>query len=216
MTSHLPRHRRWPGVALAVAAPLLLVTGCGDTEGSPSQQDDEGEVVDDDGEIVGGPDSPVVTVNEDVEVVGIELAYPEDGLYEEGEEAPLYAALTNTGTEPVTLVDVTGPDFEEAVSEGGSAEGSDALEIVVEQNANTYIGAEGSPSIVLVGLETELRSSQSIPVTFVFEDAGEVTVEVPVSADDSDPFEQFSFPDPDEDVDDDFNIFEPGADPTGD
>ncbi|MCZ2815279.1 copper chaperone PCu(A)C [Modestobacter sp. VKM Ac-2984] len=200
MTSHLPRHRRWPGVALAVAAPLLLVTGCGDTEDSPSLQDDEGEVIDNDGaDIVGGPDSPVVPVNEDVELVGVEIAYPVDGLYEVGEEAPLYAAVTNTGTEPVTLVDVTGPEFEEAVSLGGSGELLDAIEIVVPPNDNTYIGAEGSPSIVLVGLETELRSSQSIPVTFVFEEAGEVTVEVPVSADDSDPFEGFSFPDPAED-----------------
>ncbi|MCZ2822834.1 MULTISPECIES: copper chaperone PCu(A)C [unclassified Modestobacter] len=215
MTSHLPRHRRWPGVALAVAAPLLLVTGCGDTEDSPSLQDDEGEVVDDQGgEIVGGPDSPVVTVTADVELVGIELAYPVDGLYEVGEEVPLYAALTNTGTEPVTLVDVTGPDFEEAISTGGSAEESDALEIVVAQNDNTYIGAEGSPSIVLVGLQTELRSSQSIPVTFVFEEAGEVTVEVPVSADDSDPFEGFSFPDPDEDPTDDTGFPDPVEDTT--
>lgn len=200
MISHLPRHRRWPGIALAAATPLLLLTGCGETEDSPSLDDDEGEVVTDDGgEIVGGPDAPSVDVNTDVEVVGVELAYPVDGLYEVGAEVPLYAALTNIGTEPVTLVDVTGPDFEEAVSLDGSAEPSDAVEITVAQNDNTYIGAEGSPSIVLVGLETELRSSQSIPVTFVFEEAGEITVEVPVSADDSDPFERFSFPDPAED-----------------
>lgn len=189
MTSLLPRHRRWPGLALAAGAPLLLVTGCGG----------------DDEEIVGGPDNPVVSVNTDVEVVGIQLAYPVDGLYEEGAEVPLYAALTNTGTEPVTLVDVTGPDFEEAVSAGGSAEAGDALEIVVAPNDNTYIGAEGAPAITLVGLGTELRSSQSIPVTFVFEDAGEVTAEATVSAIDGDPTLDFSFPDPDEDpTDDDF------------
>jgi copper(I)-binding protein len=198
---HLPRHRRWPGVALAAAAPLLLVTGCG-TEESPSLNDDEGEVLDRDGEIVAGPQAPVVTVSEDVEVVGIELAYPLDGVYEVGEEAPLYAALTNISTEPVTLVDVVGPDFEEAISLGGSAEPLDAVEITVPPNDNTYIGAEGSPSIVLVGLETELRSSQSIPVTLVFEEIGEITVEVPVSAEDSDPFERFSFPDPAEDPSD--------------
>ena len=34
--------------------------------------------------------------------------------------------------------------------------------------------------MVLTGLDTTLRSSQSIPVTFVFEEAGEVTLEAPV------------------------------------
>lgn len=196
MTSHPSSHRRRTGLAGLATAPLLLV-GCGD-----------------DPEIVGGPSNPVVTVNEDVEVIGIQLAYPVDGQYEVGEDVPLYVALTNTGTEPVTLVDVTGPDFTDAVSSDGSADEGDALEIVVAQNDNTYIGAEGQPSITLVGLETELRSSQAIPVTFVFEDAGEVTAEAVVSAEDGDPTADFSFPDPDEDPTDDEGFSEPAEDPT--
>src|SRR3712207_8793727 len=45
-----------------------------------------------------------------------------------------------------------------------------------------YVGAEGPPDVTLPDLGRELRSSQSIPVTFTFGEAGEVTVDVPVSA----------------------------------
>lgn len=66
-------------------------------------------------------------------------------------------------------------------------------------NDNVYVGAEGAPAVVLEDLSTSLRSSQSIPVTFVFEDAGEVTVDAVVAAEGPTPAAPFDFPDPAED-----------------
>jgi copper(I)-binding protein len=67
------------------------------------------------------------------------------------------------------------------------------------------VGAEGPPSITLLDLGRELRSAQSVPVTFTFAEAGAVTIDVPVSAEGQDPTPPFDFPDDD-----------PDQDPTGD
>jgi copper(I)-binding protein len=155
-------NRRLTAVAFAALLPL---TACGD---------DNAE-----GEIVGGAAAPDQVVTEDVEVVGVELEYPEDGLWEEGESVPLYAAITNTGTTSVRLVDVRGEGFGDAeLIDLGGDEGA----IEIAQNDNAYLEPDGAPSIRLLGLEESLRSSQSIDVTFVFEDAGEVTVEAAVES----------------------------------
>ena len=42
-------------------------------------------------------------------------------------------------------------------------------------------GPEG-PVVVLAGIDETLRSAESLPLTFTFERAGEVTVDAPVSA----------------------------------
>jgi copper(I)-binding protein len=65
----------------------------------------------------------------------------------------------------------------------------------VPENDNVYVGAGGPPSVLLEDLSRSLRSSQSIPVTFVFEEAGQVTVEAMVAAAGQEPFT-----DPAEDV----------------
>jgi copper(I)-binding protein len=134
---------------------------------------------DDEGPIVGGAAAPDETVTEDLEVNSLQLAFPEDGLHEEGDDVTLYAALTNTGTTAYRLVDVVGPDFADAslVALDGS-EGA----IEVPENDNAYLQPEGPPSVILQDLETSLRSSQSIEVTFVFEGAGEITMEAAVAA----------------------------------
>ena len=62
-----------------------------------------------------------------------------------------------------------------------------------------HVGAAGAPSVVLQHLQTELRASESIPVTFVFEQAGEVTVEAVVAASGQDPVAPFHFEDPADD-----------------
>ncbi|MGY2128351.1 hypothetical protein [Blastococcus sp. SYSU DS0617] len=168
-----PASRGWAATAALLTA--VALTACGE---------------DDEGEIVGGAPAPDEVVTEDLKISSLELEYPEDGLYEEGEDVPLYAALTNTASVDYRLVDVVGPDFADArlVPLDGSA-GS----IEIPEDDNAYLQPEGPPSVVLEDLGTSLRSSQSIEVTFVFEDAegdlGEVTMEAPVasSQEDDDP-----------------------------
>jgi copper(I)-binding protein len=55
--------------------------------------------------------------------------------------------------------------------------------------------------VTLLDLDRSLRSSQSIPVTFTFADAGEVTIDVPVSAEGQNPLPPYDFPNDDPDQD---------------
>jgi hypothetical protein len=170
------------GLAAAALVAVLPVTACG--QGTPS------------GEVPGGAVGPDEQVSERIEVLQVQLEYPLDGVYEVGEDARLFLAVANDGEGADALVDVTGPDFAEAELTSGGKTGP----IPVPELDNVYIGAEGAPSVVLEDLSTALRSSQSIPVTLVFDDAGEVTVEAVVAAEGQTPAPPFDFPDPAEDV----------------
>jgi hypothetical protein len=176
-----------PAKARASAAVLvagLCLTACG--EDAPL--DVPGE------EVRGGAVGPDVDVTDDLGLRQVQLAWPTDGSYTEGENAELYLALTNTGRRPATLIDVRGPDFGDATLSVDGRAGS----ISVAEDDNVYVGAEGAPSIVLEDLERSLRSSQSIPVTFVFEDAEPVTVDAMVAEEGQDRA-PFDFADPAED-----------------
>jgi copper(I)-binding protein len=165
------------GSAAAALVAVLCLAACG--QDSPS------------GEVPGGAVGPDEAVSADVKVLQVHLEYPADGVYEEGEDATLLVAISNDGTTTDELVDVTGSAFADAELITDRAGGS----IPVPENDNVYVGAEGPPSIVLEDLGRSLRSSQSIPVTFVFEEAGEVTVDAMVAAAGQEPFT-----DPAEDV----------------
>ena len=146
-------------------------------------------------EVEGGAVGPDEMVTEDLSVLQVQLEFPSDGVYEEGEDASLFLGIANTGTVEDDLVDVRGPDFADAEL---VVDGEPGV-IPVPENDNVYVGAEGAPTITLLDLERSLRSSQSIPVTLVFEEAGEVTVDAPVAASGQDPEPTYDFPDPAED-----------------
>ncbi len=170
--------RSW--LAAAAVAAALTTAGCGD----------ETPDVDVSGAI--GPDEQV---SDTIKVLQVQLEYPLDGVYEEGEDARLFLGIANTGTQEDDLLDVRGPDFTDAAL----LVDGEATVIPVAPEDNVYVGAENSPSIVLEDLQRTLRSSQSIPVTFVFEEAGEVTVDAVVSASGQNPLPPFDFTDPAED-----------------
>ncbi len=164
--------RRPALLTLAVVGVLTLgacsdegqdTAACGVEPGAPADQD-----------LICGNAGVNAQVDPDVTIADVELAFPADGAgYAVGDDADLYLAVTNTGPEDATLVEVRAP-------EAGSVVGD--LPIEVPANDNVYIGAEGEPTLSLQDLQTSLRSSQSTEVTFVFQDAGEVTVQVPVAA----------------------------------
>jgi copper(I)-binding protein len=144
-------------------------------------------------EVSGGAVGPDEAVTGDLSVLQVQLEYPLDGVHEEGEDARLFLGIANSGPTDDVLVDVTGPFADAVDGDGGE------FAIPVAANDNVYVGAEGAPTITLTGLEESLRSSQSIPVTFVFEQAGEVTIDAMVAAEGQDPTPPFDFPDPAED-----------------
>ncbi|MGY1634157.1 hypothetical protein ACI784_20830 [Geodermatophilus sp. SYSU D01186] len=168
------------GAAAAAVALTLTVTGCGD----------ETPDVDDSGAV--GPDE---AVEEDIKLLQVQLEYPLDGVYDEGEDARLFVGIANDGGTEDDLLDVRGPDFTDAAI---TVDGEPAP-IRVPPNDNVYVGAEGAPSIVLEDLQTSLRSSESIPVTFVFEEAGEVTLQAVVAAEGQTPSAPVDLEDPAED-----------------
>ena len=177
----------------AFAGATLLLAGC-----SANELEEDAPAEDPGTEVDGGAIGPDTRVDDDVSLLQVQLEYPLDGVYEVGEDARLFMAVSNTGGDPVTLTDISGPDF------GGVAvttEEGTGLPLTVDPQDNLYVGAEGPPEVVLLDLGQELRSSQSIPVTFTFAEAGEVTVEVPVSAEGQEPANPFDFPNDDPDQD---------------
>ena len=185
------------GLVAAFAGASLLLAGC-----SANELEEDAPAEDPGTEVDGGAIGPDTRVNDDLSLLQVQLEYPLDGAYEAGEDARLFMAVSNTGGDPVTLTDISGPDF------GGvevvTAEGQ-GLPLTVDAQDNLYVGAEGPPEVTLLDLGQELRSSQSIPVTFTFAEAGEVTVDVPVSAEGQNPTNPF-----------DFENDDPDQDPTGD
>jgi copper(I)-binding protein len=183
----------FPRIRLVAGAAgvLLALTGCGSSEPDRTLSDDPAEVE-------GGAVGPDVRLNDDVGLQQVQLEYPQDGVYEAGEDARLFMAVTNSGGEPVTLTDIGGPDFGGVRVETADGQG---LPLTVDAEDNLYVGAEGPPDVTLLDLGRELRSSQSIPVTFTFGEAGEVTIDVPVSAEGQNPTPPFDFPDDDPDQD---------------
>ena len=177
----------------AFAGATLLLAGC-----SADELEEDAPAEDPGTEVDGGAIGPDTRVNDDVSLLQVQLEYPLDGVYEVGEDARLFMAVSNTGGDPVMLTDISGPDF------GGVAvttEEGTGLPLTVDPQDNLYVGAEGPPEVMLLDLGQELRSSQSIPVTFTFAEAGEVTIEVPVSAEGQDPTNPFDFPNDDPDQD---------------
>ncbi len=185
---------RWSALAVAACA-VLAVGACGGPEEDAPLEDAGFEVE-------GGAVGPDVRVNDDLGLQRVQLEYPLDGVYEEGENARLFFAISNTGSDPATLVDITGPDFGGVRVETTDGTG---LPLQVDANDNLYVGAEGPPNVTLLDLDRSLRSSQSIPVTFTFAEAGEVTIDVPVSAEEQSPTPPYDFPndDPDQDLTED-------------
>ncbi len=142
--------------------------------------------------------APTSASADDLVLAQVQLEYPLDGVCEEGEDARLFLAISNSAGEPASLVDVSGPDFGGVRVERRDGTG---LPLQVDGNDDLYVGAEGPPDITLLDLERSLRSSQSTPVAFTFAEAGEVTIEVPVSAEGQSPVPPFDFPDGDTDRD---------------
>lgn len=159
--------RRLAAVVLAAALPLAA---CGQDPPVAA----EGTAV------PGGNPAPDTAVTEDLNIAALQIPFPDGGLWPQGTDVPLYAAITNTASTADRLVDVRGPDFADArlVDRNGTAGAID-----VPENNNVYLEPAGPPTITLLNIGRSLRSSQSIQVTFVFERAGEVTMEAPVAAD---------------------------------
>ncbi|TFV49405.1 hypothetical protein [Blastococcus sp. TF02A-35] len=146
------------------------------------------------------------------------LAYPDGGRYEEGDDATLVLAIVNGATEADTLTEITGEGFDEAVIQTAGAAGPStstaptttaspatpsapgtgtatgtvaptttaaptaaaSTELEIPAGSSVFVGQDGAATITLTGLEESLTTGGVIELTLVFENAGEVTLLVPV------------------------------------
>ena len=111
---------------------------------------------------------------------------PTEGFYERGDDAELQLAVVNTSTAADTLTDVSGEGFGSVEFDSGSTSGSsragaasdEGLEIPAE--SAVFVGGEG-PAVTLTDLDDALTPGQYLELTFTFENAGEITLQVTVA-----------------------------------
>ncbi len=122
----------------------------------------------------------------DLVLRAVELPYPTGGVYTAGSDARLLAAVVSSGETTDTLVSIEGDQFDsvDVVDPDAAAEpanNTDSLDLAVPADGILYLGNGTGPSVTLVGLADDLGVGQSINVTFTFEQAGAVTLPVPVA-----------------------------------
>jgi copper(I)-binding protein len=127
----------------------------------------------------------------DIQLRAVEFAYPRGGIYEDGDDAELRMVIVNEGNTPDTLTDISGEGFGDVeiddnttTSNGSSGSGSgSASEIEIPAAGSVFVDGDAI-TIDLTDLDQSLTTGQGLELTFTFENAGEVTVPVPVSTPD--------------------------------
>jgi copper(I)-binding protein len=124
----------------------------------------------------------------DLSVREARLAYPTNGVYAAGSNPRLIVAISNSGLQDDTLVDITGEGFASAQLVGGAATSTATgaptpgatgagLDVPIPAQSNVFVGGDG-PTVALTDLAEELTTGQALDVTMSFERAGEVAVTV--------------------------------------
>lgn len=100
------------------------------------------------------------------------LATPAGPNYAQGSNVSLLVLLANTGIDTDTLTAVSTPAAGQvALPEAG---------LPLPGQTNVTVGGEGGTAITLTGLTRALCYGQSVPLTFSFQKAGQVTLNVPI------------------------------------
>jgi copper(I)-binding protein len=152
----------------------------------------------------------------DLELRGIQLAYPQDGSYVAGDDAELQMSIVNSGSEDDALTGISGTGFSQVRVTGSSSGtvvaaspsaaatttpppapatasgGGRAVDITIPANSSIFLG-ENAPTITLVSLGQDLTPAETMDLTFTFERAGKVTIPVPVAVPSSEVPQSSSF-----------------------
>ncbi|WP_226361647.1 copper chaperone PCu(A)C [Pseudonocardia sp. ICBG1142] len=162
--------RTLAGVAGAAALTGLLLSGCGTGQISQTSRQ------------VAAVNGANVTVGS-VDLRDVQIAYPTtpagpDALYRQGGAAPLVATLVNTAPVADRLLSVTSPAAASVQIQGDPTMPQD---IALVSPGNLQLSPTNAKRVQLVaeGLTRPVPAGAQIPMTFVFEKAGSVTVTVP-------------------------------------
>ncbi|HEY3261420.1 MAG TPA: copper chaperone PCu(A)C [Pseudonocardiaceae bacterium] len=158
---------------LAILLGTLLLAGCG--TGQETQTSTQQSAVDG----AQGQVGPIAVRN-------ARLAYPEGGAhrYQRGDDAPMLAVIVNTGTTEDELTSVSSPVAEVVQIEGQrKLPAQRTLRAVAPSSNATQAGqglTAGQVRIVLVNLAEDVGPGRTVRVTFLFRQAGELSMEVPI------------------------------------
>lgn len=159
------RHRRIAaGAAAAAALALGLLSGC--ATGQISQTANQVAAID-------GANATVGDIG--VRNARLQTLEGDENSIAAGGNATLFFWLTNDGLTADSLVSVSS-SAAASVELGG--------EITVAPQSRVDLGEESDTQVVVTGLTTDLHYGQTIPLTFTFQQAGQLTtnvaIEVPV------------------------------------
>lgn len=141
----------------------------------------------------GGADDELTSVSSpaaaDVELVGrsavparsgLQVIIPEESTETESSEPPTTSAPSATESEP------SGTESAEPSESPSSGAAEPPAESPSETPSETETAPEdvGTMSIVLTGLTKDLPMGKNVPVTFVFANGGEITIQVPIASPD--------------------------------
>jgi copper(I)-binding protein len=101
----------------------------------------------------------------------VRLASSSDNSWPAGSDIPVKMWLTNSSLSADTLTSATSPGAASVTIEGKGVVNAQSLLEITEDTDLT---------VTVSGLKEELQTGHSLPVTFVFEVAGSITVNVPI------------------------------------
>ena len=164
--------RALAGVAGAVALTGLLVSGCG-----------AGQLAQTAGQV--SATNGLNTSVGQVDLRDVQVSYPqkpagEAALYARGSNAPLRATLINNGAVADRLVGVSSPAAT-SVAVGGDPVLPQGVAVVSTGGTQLTPTSSRPLQLQLDGLTQPIAAGTTIPVTFAFERAGSVTVDVPTA-----------------------------------
>ncbi len=140
----------------------------------------------------------------DLTIRAVQLAHPDGGAHEAGDEVELTMAIVNGGAVDDRLVGVTGagsavaavgdppgaavapaapassPDLVEAPAPGTRPADRTALDVLLPAGEAVLVGSD-VPAVVLSGLDRRIDAAQSVALTLTFARAGEVSVRAVVA-----------------------------------
>ena len=100
--------------------------------------------------------------------------------------AAAYVTIRNTGEQPDRLIRVETPvtaqsEVHEMVHEGGAMKMRPAGPLEIPAGGVLRFAPGGELHIMLMALKEPLKEGASLPLTLVFESAGEITLEAPIA-----------------------------------
>lgn len=152
---------RWSRRLTLITAVLATVALSGCAAGQISQTAQEVAAIDGGNATVG-----------DIGVRNALLATPAGPNYAQGSNVSLLVLLANTGIGADTLTAVSTPAAGRVTLPGSG--------VPLPGQTNVTVGGEGGTAITLTGLTRALCYGQSIPLTFSFQKAGRLTLNVPI------------------------------------